>query len=330
MPTPLNPDILSDVFLLLDLAEYPNVALTCRTWNAVLSSKTVEDGLWLSLVRKYHPIVERITYMLPQSLSKKGGASVDYARAIWRWPNKRAKIDAKVDALTGPAALSNVPPPSRNWKKQFKRRQIFTSTEGLGRRSRPLSSYFFEVALTMYKQDAKDAGRVRVGSVSDIVEEASFSGVYQNRVRLPVNFYLQQYTFDFFHVTVFIYERGTGAQKRIYQEGGYVRDIMRNFYQFDRFPVKRLLAPPEHSLMLLSSVMITSRGCAARCDCEGRLQMFHPSPSCPHCVCESQWQCLHKAFIDVDFEIELDGESHGEFLTQEQILTLFNEKLVYA
>jgi len=86
MPTPLNPDILSDVFLLLDLAEYPNVALTCRTWNAVLSSKTVEDGLWLSLVRKYHPIVERITYMLPQSLSKKGGASAGkylLRRKVW-------------------------------------------------------------------------------------------------------------------------------------------------------------------------------------------------------------------------------------------------------
>ena len=107
-----NPDTLSKALLCLDAQDVPAAARTCKVWNETLES--IQDKLWLGLVREHHPTLETIRSMLRDD-DGDGSGSV----------------------------------PCKSWKNLFKRRRTITSGEGgalpPGIYPRALGSYFFEV-----------------------------------------------------------------------------------------------------------------------------------------------------------------------------------------
>lgn len=58
-----NPDTLSKTLLCLNVEDIPSAARTCKVWNITLDS--IQDKLWLGLVREHHPTLETIRSMLP-------------------------------------------------------------------------------------------------------------------------------------------------------------------------------------------------------------------------------------------------------------------------
>ena len=58
-----NPDTLSKTLLCLNIEDIPAAARTCKVWNLTLDS--IQDKLWLGLVREHHPTLETIRSMLP-------------------------------------------------------------------------------------------------------------------------------------------------------------------------------------------------------------------------------------------------------------------------
>ena len=107
-----NPDTLSKALLFLDVPDVPSAARTCKFWNQELDSS--EGTLWLGLVRKHHPMLQRITNMLPDNV----GLNLQPANGI--------------------------PPPSKRWKMQFKR-EVLIARHKCALPVKPLSSYFFEI-----------------------------------------------------------------------------------------------------------------------------------------------------------------------------------------
>ena len=85
-----NPDTLSKALLCLDVRDIPSVARTCKVWNSTLGS--VEDKLWLGLVRKHHPTLETIKAMLADN-----GAS-------WKETFKRRRTIKAPDWIDPPLA----------------------------------------------------------------------------------------------------------------------------------------------------------------------------------------------------------------------------------
>ena len=218
-----NPDTLSRSLLFLDVSDVPSAARTCKFWNRTLTDSETENTLWLGLIRKHHPMAERIANMLPDDV---GDAAA----------NVRPAEDG-------------IPPPSKRWKMQFKR-QVFL--ESLPRADppptcKPLSSYFFEIRFLTRKtsgprqqynanlfgqEDMEEVGRVHT-----VVESAKFCRRDDEDVAdyseedlvatkfLRLTFAYPPGRFDREHqfyslayeVTVNIYDRATGRTCELYK-----------------------------------------------------------------------------------------------------------------
>ena len=164
--------------------------------NAGLMS-TIEDELWLGLVRKHLPSVERITALLPDHVGK--------AKSV---------------------ASGDIPPPSRSWKSQFQRHRMIRALNPTSSTpSQPIDSCFFEVQCTFYNKDTDEVK----SQVSIVLESANLSEywgksfidlrykkdqVIENLVDKNYRIYFPKNTFA--HMLVRIFERSTGRQAVIY------------------------------------------------------------------------------------------------------------------
>ena len=192
----LNPDVpLAKMMLYLDVVDIPSAARVCKCWRDLMS--TIEDELWLGLVRKHLPSVERITALLPDHVGKANNV-----------------------------ASGDIPPPSRSWKRQFQRhRMINESTPRVPLPSQPLDSYFFEVQYTFYDTDA-DEVKKQVGIVIESANLSEYWGnsfidlryekdqMIENLVDKNDRIYFPKNTFA--HMLIRIFERSTGRQAVIY------------------------------------------------------------------------------------------------------------------
>ena len=190
----LNPDVpLAKMMLFLDVDDVPDAARTCKCWRDILVS--IEDELWLGLVRKHRPSVERITALLPDHVGKATSAASD-----------------------------DIPPPSRSWKRQFQRhRMIEGPSRHVSLRPKPLDSYFFEVQYTFLDS----VNRYMRDQVSIVIESASLSierGSNHVDLRHTRDFIAEHLTTkNYFHnnssfvnLLVRIFERSTGRQAILY------------------------------------------------------------------------------------------------------------------
>ena len=190
----LNPDVpLAKMMLFLDVDDVPDAARTCKCWRDILVS--IEDELWLGLVRKHRPSVERITALLPDHVGKATSAASD-----------------------------DIPPPSRSWKRQFQRhRMIEDPSRRVSLRPQPLDSYFFEVQYTLL--DA--VNRNMRDQVSIVIESASLSidrGENHIGLRHTRDFIAEHLTTknnlhkdsSFVNLLVRIFDRSTGRQAIVY------------------------------------------------------------------------------------------------------------------
>jgi len=235
-----NPDTLSRSLLFLDVPDMPSAARTCKFWNRTLADSETETTLWLGLVRKHHPMVERITNMLPDDV---GDAAV----------NVRPAEDG-------------IPAPSKRWKMQFKR-QVFL--ESLPRvytppECKPLSSYFFEIRFSTRKASGPrqqfnydlfwQENMEEVGRVHTVVESAKFCCRVEEDVAdsdedfVPYDFVRLTFAyppgrFDREHifyslayeVTVDIYDRATGRKCELYKGHGKYEYKIAALYYLERY-----------------------------------------------------------------------------------------------
>jgi len=194
----LNPDVpLAKIMLFLDIADIPSAARTCKCWRDLLS--TIEDELWLGLVRKHVPSVERITALLPDHVEK--------AKNV---------------------ASGDIPPPSRSWKRQFQRHRLIRARNHLMppllEYYQPLDSYYFEVQYT-FDDEVKS-------QVSIVIESAFFSAQWPRPIFINLrhkrDLIAEQLTAEnelhkntSLNVLVRIFEKSTGRQAILWDRSQY-------------------------------------------------------------------------------------------------------------
>lgn len=194
----LNLDVpLARVMLFFDIDDIPSTTQTCKCWRDAL--KSVEDELWLGLVRKHRPSVEQITKLLPDHVGKE-----------------------EEDTTIG---KDGIPPPSRSWKKQFQRHHMIKQFDHMDEKvvSPPLNSYFFEVAYEFPDKD--DFPYVTRKQVSIVVEEPAFWDFGGKSISfLFKRDHLVEHLTDWndlrqdcFRVSVRIFERSTGRQTFLFR-----------------------------------------------------------------------------------------------------------------
>ena len=177
-----NPDTLSKALLCLDVQDIPSAARTCKIWNSTLDS--VEDELWLGLMRKHHPTLETIRSMLPDDDGADGG---------------------------------NVP--CKSWKNLLKRRWTISRSEGgplpLGLYLRQLGSYFFEVICEPCLCDNNIVAVVG-DELATVIESASLvcaghgeGGMGTEALKLAP---IERLEGGAFSVSLRVYEKETGRQ----------------------------------------------------------------------------------------------------------------------
>ena len=193
-----NTDTLSKTLLFLNVPDVPSAAMTCKFWNQELDSS--EATLWLGLVRKHHPMLERITNMLPDNV----GLNVQPANGI--------------------------PPPSKRWKMQFKRQKLICFWPQCTPPDKPLSSYFFEIRFSTFGevQDShvlpgdRLAGHYQLyrekGNVHTVVESAEFcfGNDGDPRMRLTFAYPPGLKRDELNELAVYIYDRETGRKCELY------------------------------------------------------------------------------------------------------------------
>lgn len=183
---------LAEMMLYLDIDDTPSAARTCKHWRDVLS--TVENELWLGLIRKHHPSVEIITALLPDHVGEEKSV-----------------------------ASGDIPPPSRSWKKQLKRHRLIEAwdpCESLS--SKPLDSYFFEVQYTFY---TKNTDEVK-SQVSIVIESATLTDdsgksvinlcFKRDRIAEHLSDKNKLHHNTYVRVLIRIFERSTGRQSRLF------------------------------------------------------------------------------------------------------------------
>ena len=255
----LPPDTLSSTFGYLDLGDVPSAARVARDWSQILRSMGDKEtcssrngiggigqdtpgrepaGLWLSLIRKHHPAVERITEML--------SAGCGEGAVVKEPPVKKHRGDDSGGASATIVRLPAIPAPSKNWRRQFQRAHMLSRRSGSEskikkpkhdpkRKPKPLSAYSFELELILY-QGTKEvsqyghhswpSGRTQVGTVSRVYDNVSFLGDESANDDTHLRFVykdggdLSKYEFTSFDIRIFIVDRSTRKRAKLY-EGGY-------------------------------------------------------------------------------------------------------------
>lgn len=227
----LPSDAVSSALLYLDVDGVPKAAVMCKEWNAILQS--VEEELWLSLVRKHHPIAERIARKLPPPATSIAN-SVD-----------------EVDDQQPPAKRGRI---AIDWKDQFRRAREMSkqdkvpspeSTTIARPEPKPLSSYFFQVDLVLYKgvEGQKTSEWEKTGVVSTVVDGDDMKFDKHNFIELCIKSEdiaeeLGKHSFTSFDIKLVLFQKSTGKRAFFYQ-GGIEECCDQNLFRFETSTVTK-------------------------------------------------------------------------------------------
>ena len=378
----LPPDTLSSTFGYLDLGDVPSAARVARDWSQILRSMGDKEtcsrsigigqdtpgrepaGLWLSLIRKHHPAVERITEML--------SAGCGEGAVVKEPPVKKHRGDDSGGASATIISLPAIPAPSKNWRRQFQRAHMLSRRSGSEskvekpkhdpkRKPKPLSAYSFELELILY-QGTKEvsqyghhswpSGRTQVGTVSRVYDNVSFLGDESANDDTHLRFVykdggdLSKYEFTSFDIRIFIVDRSTRKRAKLY-EGGYSDAGNFNLFCFDNDIIEDITCPVldnfRHTPGICAHVSVLRTGCIAKVDRDKWDRYFgNPTPfhsfeswdifdqeaslhSANVCRCDTNWKCFWDMEIDFCVEyISAQGEGY-EFLSAAEQLLVFEK-----
>ena len=313
----LPSDAVASAFLYLDVEGVPKAAVVCREWNAIL--KSVEEELWLSLVRRHHPVAERIARMLPP-------------------PSSASAATAAAKATDGGCGQ---PPPAKrgrlaiDWKDQFRRARAMSKlssvpspepTTASRPEPKPLSSYFFQVDLILYKgvKGKRKSEWEKPGVVSTIVDGNQLRFAQNNAIQLSIRpediaEELDKYSFTSFDIKLILFDKSTGKRAFFYQ-GSLDDHCDPNTFIFEPSDLMTELYEPKISSVTgdipgnpwVGCMLFASKnGCICDCHNGKDWNLFSPPPSCPCCYCKccsckrngrgSKWSC----FWGMDIELSL-------------------------
>eukprot|EP00814_Leptocylindrus_danicus_P017407 CAMPEP_0116038334 /NCGR_PEP_ID=MMETSP0321-20121206/22726_1 /TAXON_ID=163516 /ORGANISM="Leptocylindrus danicus var. danicus, Strain B650" /LENGTH=361 /DNA_ID=CAMNT_0003516987 /DNA_START=20 /DNA_END=1103 /DNA_ORIENTATION=- len=198
-------EVLSRVIMFLDLSDLPRALPLSKIWYTAY--KDVEQDLWLTLVRKHHPFLESLT----TELFRGNGPQIKCEKDLPDDANKKQIL----------------PSPSFDWKKQFRRRQIYLRNDAPSfRRAVPvpppcsLSHYIFQVDLKCHLQPVR--GMPKQTKILTVIASASEGLVEWDVDRLNINLESAQvdlsrlplFSFD---VSVYVIQRETAKQALLYK-----------------------------------------------------------------------------------------------------------------
>ena len=332
----LPSDAVSSAFLYLDVDGIPKVAVMCKEWNAIL--KSVEEELWLSLIRKHCPIAERIARKLPPPPIASSADDGD---------EEDGDDDQEPPAKRGRVAI--------DWKNQFRRAREMSKQKKIPSpepttvtrpEPKPLSSYFFQVDLILYKGvKGKDKSEwENPGVVSTIVDGDNLKFNGGSTIVLSVRSEdvaadLAKYSFTSFDIKLVLFDKGTGKRAFFYQ-GGLEECCDFNDYLFgsslvtvdvyeNKFSAMDGHIPDaESSPAIACELFVSKNGCLCTCHNGEDWDLFKLPASCPSCSCKccscerkgkgGKWSCFWGMDIQLNLEVywndgyfdisEIDGE----------------------
>ena len=297
----LDEDVLSTVFLFLDKHDIAPTAATCRSFNKTM--KHVDQRLWLGLVRKYHPDVEELTNIL--------------------FSSSFIPQQMRTSLKSSQKSSCPIPPPSTNWKMQFKRKHMFMKQIVPGYKLpsshmsslRPLSCYLFQIELTckrckrhvcpppLQQQQPltlqQKVGRftcILNGGGDDDDDDPSHTILdpamdwTMSSLKFNVSEILRQQLaelhcggIDYFDMTIHVIDKASGRQALLYQGAP---DFVENFNHcmYDTFEY------PHASNGCLSYADVASTRCACFCDGHDDLPSFFGRRGCCDLLCERNKQ----------------------------------------
>ena len=322
----LPSDAVSSAFLYLDVDGVPKAAVMCKEWNAIL--KSVEEELWLSLVRKHCPIAERIARKLP--------------------PPAIASSAGDGDEEEGDDGNGQEPPAKRGrlaigWKDQFRRAREMSKQDkvpspeptAIARpEPKPLSSYLFQVDLILYKgvKGKKDKSEwEKPGVVSTVVDGEDLKFNDHGRIELCVKSddvaaKLAKYSFTSFDIKLVLFEKSSGKRAFFYQ-GGLEECVDRNVFFFQSSVITKCVFDSKLSDIeipgdpwVCCELFVSKNGCICDCHHGEDWGLFTPPSTCPCCdhVCKccsckregkgSKWSCFWGMDIQLYLELSWDWD----------------------
>ena len=363
-PGGLGPDALTRAFAFLDIGEVPLVARVSKEWHAVLrmtaaqrpdealgsrenGRRDCDVGLWLSLIRKYHPTVETITRALPDGISDKAGGS----------EGDEPQRSAKGTLLT--AAALGIPSPSKFWKNQFQRAFMLQRNRHCVKPPRPdpkpLSAYWFQVDLSLSNsKNLLEKNKTRTKIVSRLLDGKNVSfGGYNNSI-IDLLFRggdeMAIFSFDSFGIGITIVDKETGGQATLYahKQGPdieYSGDPHVDSWYFPRHQTFDYAAGIRDDLESNDRYRV-GLGCALEvkkdgCDRErvdiwqydetvfdrygsGLFDQPPPPNKFLKCCCEKEWQCYWDLKLEVRLYELFDEDESGDLAPLEQLRFLEN------
>lgn len=310
-------DLLASSLLYLDVGDVPSASAVCRDWRAAVHS--VEDELWLGLVRRHCPSVEEVTNLLELTSETEAMAGDDGDRGRGRGHG------------------SGIPSPSRSWRRQYQRHWLLNQSDGSAAVSakkqppKPLSAYFFQVDLVLYQKTKGVTGKgEQIGVVTRVFPVVKFDSS-NNCIQFKFDKMcedMKNYTFSAveFEFRVTIFDKSTGRQALVHCGG--LEDVWdHNEWSSDYYPLacayalEDLVDPDEH---IESMLLVRKTGCASRCNHEWE---FEQVPACSCCKCDGKWSCFW------DMEIKLRIAAYFDWdpvqLDEAQQLRFFEEHLEF-
>jgi len=270
-------EVLSRVIMFLDLSDLPRALPLSKIWYTAY--KDVEQDLWLTLVRKHHPFLESLT----TELFRGNGPQIKCEKDLPDDANKKQIL----------------PSPSFDWKKQFRRRQIYLRNDAPSfRRAVPvpppcsLSHYIFQVDLKCHLQPVR--GMPKQTKILTVIASASEGLVEWDVDRLNINLESAQvdlsrlplFSFD---VSVYVIQRETAKQALLYK--GSPEDWMDfGCCMYDSFSSPQTLFSDFGTYVALEA----TKRCECRCGYleGGTDNFFHRTLcTCVHCSCCECCQC---------------------------------------
>lgn len=319
-------DTLSSSFLYLDVGDVPSAAVTCKDWNAAL--KTVEDELWLGLVRKHCPVVEEVTKLLKLPTTTTTTTA-----------SEQSGDCGPPGAKTDTCSSSNVPVPSCSWRSQFQRHVLLNKSDEADASARvkadkpppkPLSSYLFQVDLVLHKAKEGVPGKGdRVGVVTRVFDDIRFNNI--GRIGLEMDQLGEEmtlYEFSTFDVRITLYDRATGRQAIVHnssEEDWWDSNLW--FFGFgricDAYKLEGFGTSDTHRETISTMLTTEKTGCVANCLDDSSWDFFS-KPSCKNCCkCDKKWSCFWdmtlEMWIVADFEwdiVDMDKEQQLRVLEE--------------
>jgi len=323
-------DAVSASFLYLDVGDVSSVSAACRDWNAAM--KTVEQELWLGLVRRHCPAVEEVTGLLELSQSQSPATSPE-----GRGPGTNFGVGIGGGSIAPPA-------PSLSWRGQFQRRVLLAEKSddaAAAARARaerpppkPLGSYLFQVDLVLYQAGEGDgAGKgAQVGIVTRVFSDCAFNDDRSGRIRLKMDRLgeeMAQYNdaFATFDVRITIYDKATGRQAVVHNRG--MEDWWDSnvwFFGFGRIADAYKLDNFGTSDAISTMLTVEKIGCVSGCQDDDSWDFFtKPFGQNCCCKCGTKWSC----FWDMVLEMHIVADFEWDIidLINEQQLRVMEELL---